>query len=58
MKNLVKKSNDINLTGNVKIRGQKVQKIHAWCLLGCSIGDFGTILIFSINKFIIFQLFK
>ena len=25
-------------------------KNTAWCLLGCSIGDFGTIFFFSINR--------
>ena len=27
-----------------------MQKIPAWCLLGCSIGDFGTILFFQLTE--------
>ena len=28
-------------------------KNTAWCLLGCSIGDFGTILFFQLTKILI-----
>ena len=28
----------------------KAMKNTAWCLMGCSIGDFGTILFFQINN--------
>ena len=38
------------MTGPVKIPGNKVQKNTAWCLLGCAIGDFGTILFFQLTE--------
>ena len=37
------------MTGHVNIHGTKCKK-YAWCLLGCSIGDFGTILFFQLTK--------
>ena len=43
-------------TGNVSINWSckstwtKASKNTLWCLLGCSIGDFGTILFFQVNQ--------
>ena len=35
--------------GNANIHGEEALKTTAWCLLGCSIGDFGTILYFQLT---------
>ena len=38
------------MIGLANTLGKEVQKILLWCLLGCSIGDFGTILFFQLTK--------
>ena len=43
-------SETIKLNWNCKYTWKKSSKNTAWCLLGCSIGDFGTILFFQINS--------
>ena len=43
-------SETIKLNWNCKHTWKKSSKNTAWCLLGCSIGDFGTILFFQINS--------
>ena len=42
-------SETININWNCKHTWKKSSKNTAWCLLGCSIGDFGTILFFQIT---------
>tara|TARA_Y100001970_G_C14191035_1_gene835404 strand:- start:554 stop:997 length:444 start_codon:yes stop_codon:yes gene_type:complete len=44
------KSETINFDWFCKHTWFKSAKNTAWCLLGCSIGDFGTILFFQISK--------
>ena len=43
-------SETIKINWNCKHTWKKSSKNTAWCLLGCSIGDFGTILFFQINS--------
>ena len=38
------------MTGLVKTTWNQSAKNTAWCLLGCSLGDFGTILFFQLTK--------
>ncbi len=40
----------INFNWNCKHTWRRSAKNTAWCLLGCAIGDFGTILFFQITK--------
>ena len=40
----------IKLNWNCKHTWRRSAKNTAWCLLGCAIGDFGTILFFQITK--------
>ena len=41
---------DLNFNWKSKDTWNKSAKNTAWCLLGCSIGDFGTIYFFQITK--------
>ena len=43
-------SETINFNWSCKHTWRKSAKNTAWCLLGCSIGDFGTILFFQLTK--------
>jgi len=43
-------SETIKLNWNCKHTWRRSAKNTAWCLLGCAIGDFGTILFFQITK--------
>ena len=43
-------SEAIKFNWNCKHTWRRSAKNTAWCLLGCSIGDFGTILFFQITK--------
>ena len=43
-------SEAIKLNWNCKHTWRRSAKNTAWCLLGCAIGDFGTILFFQITK--------
>ena len=43
-------SETINLNWSCKHTWKRSAKNTAWCLLGCAIGDFGTILFFQITK--------
>ena len=49
-------SETVNFNWKCKHTWKKSSKNTAWCLLGCSIGDFGTILFFQLTK-ISFQVF-
>ena len=40
----------INLSWSCKHTWKRSAKNTAWCLLGCAIGDFGTILFFQLTK--------
>ena len=40
----------INFSWSCKDTWKKSAKNTAWCLLGCAIGDFGTILFFQLTK--------
>ena len=42
-------SETLNIKWNCKHTWKKSSKNTAWCLLGCSIGDFGTILFFMLT---------
>ena len=42
-------SETLNIKWNCKHTWKKSTKNTAWCLLGCSIGDFGTILFFQLT---------
>ena len=44
-------SETFKLNWNCKHTWRRSAKNTAWCLLGCAIGDFGTILFFQITKF-------
>ena len=41
-------SETININWNCRHTWKKSSKNTGWCLLGCSIGDFGTILFFQL----------
>ena len=43
-------SETINFNWSCKHTWERSAKNTAWCLLGCAIGDFGTILFFQITK--------
>ena len=43
-------SETIKINWNCRHTWRKSSKNTAWCLLGCSIGDFGTILFFQISQ--------
>ena len=43
-------SETIKINWNCRHTWKKSSKNTAWCLLGCSIGDFGTILFFQLTK--------
>ena len=43
-------SETLNFNWNCKHTWKKSAKNTLWCLLGCAIGDFGTILFFQITK--------
>ena len=43
-------SETINFNWSCKHTWKRSAKNTAWCLLGCAIGDFGTILCFQISK--------
>ncbi len=43
-------SETVNFNWKCKYTWKKSSKNTAWCLLGCSIGDFGTILFFQLTK--------
>ena len=43
-------SESLSFNWSCKHTWKKSAKNTAWCLLGCSIGDFGTILFFQITK--------
>tara|TARA_B100001778_G_C18281833_1_gene491270 strand:- start:1 stop:444 length:444 start_codon:yes stop_codon:yes gene_type:complete len=43
-------SEAINFSWSCKDTWKKSAKNTAWCLLGCAIGDFGTILFFQLTK--------
>ena len=43
-------SETFKINWNCKHTWKKSSKNTAWCLLGCSIGDFGTILFFQISQ--------
>ena len=40
----------LGISWKVKSTWSQASKNTLWCLLGCSIGDFGTIAYFQINK--------
>ena len=40
----------LKIDWNCKLTWKKSIKNTSWCLLGCSIGDFGTIFFFQITK--------
>ena len=40
----------LKIDWNCKLTWKKSIKNTSWCLLGCSIGDFGTILFFQLSK--------
>ena len=42
-------SETIKINWNCRHTWKKSSKNTAWCLLGCSIGDFGTILFFQLS---------
>tara|TARA_B100000427_G_C15331937_1_gene517269 strand:- start:189 stop:632 length:444 start_codon:yes stop_codon:yes gene_type:complete len=42
-------SETLNIKWNCRHTWKKSSKNTAWCLLGCSIGDFGTILFFQLT---------
>ena len=44
------KSDSLTFNWHCKATWNKSAKNTAWCLLGCSIGDFGTIFFFQITK--------
>ena len=50
MKKLIKNL-DTNFNWKCRHTWLRSAKNTAWCLLGCSIGDFGTILFFQLNSF-------
>ena len=50
MENSINHSN-INFNWKCKHTWKRSAKNTAWCLLGCSIGDFGTILFFQLTFF-------
>ncbi len=43
-------SETLNFNWSCKHTWKRSAKNTAWCLLGCSIGDFGTILFFQLTK--------
>ena len=43
-------SETLKINWNCRHTWKKSSKNTAWCLLGCAIGDFGTILFFQITK--------
>ena len=43
-------SETIKINWNCRHTWRKSSKNTAWCLLGCSIGDFGTILFFQLSQ--------
>ncbi len=43
-------SESLNFNWTCKHTWKRSAKNTAWCLLGCSIGDFGTILFFQLSK--------
>ena len=43
-------SETIKINWNCRHTWKKSSKNTAWCLLGCSIGDFGTILFFQLSE--------
>ena len=43
-------SETINLSWTCRHTWKRSAKNTAWCLLGCAIGDFGTILFFQLTK--------
>ena len=43
-------SETLNFDWSCKHTWKRSAKNTAWCLLGCSIGDFGTILFFQLTK--------
>ena len=43
-------SETIKINWNCRFTWRKSSKNTAWCLLGCSIGDFGTILFFQLSE--------
>ena len=43
-------SETIKINWNCRHTWRKSSKNTAWCLLGCSIGDFGTILFFQLSE--------
>ena len=43
-------SESLTINWSCKHTWKRSAKNTAWCLLGCSIGDFGTILFFQLNK--------
>ena len=43
-------SETIKINWNCRHTWKKSSKNTAWCLLGCSIGDFGTILFFQLTR--------
>ena len=43
-------SESLSLNWSCKHTWKRSAKNTAWCLLGCSIGDFGTILFFQLSK--------
>ena len=47
----VDKKKSINFNWKCKHTWKKSAKNTSWCLLGCSIGDFGTILFFQLSAF-------
>jgi len=50
MENSINHSN-IDFNWKCKHTWKRSAKNTAWCLLGCSIGDFGTILFFQLTFF-------
>ena len=43
-------SESLSFNWSCKLTWKRSAKNTAWCLLGCSIGDFGTILFFQLTK--------
>ena len=50
-------SETINLSWTCRHTWKRSAKNTAWCLLGCAIGDFGTILFFQLTKISFFKLY-
>ncbi len=46
----INNTSEIGISWNCRHTWKRSSKNTLWCLLGCSIGDFGTILFFQLNE--------